>query len=197
MPALVASLVPAEAAWQNQVRPPTEPASAFRESERGGRPDRSERFGDIWMAGAPRRRVSGPPRLRSPSRVPGSAPRNRRRRTGTFRRSRRENRRQRDPGQAADGAGSRPACRALQGPGSRRRDARATTMAGLRRPSRAWLLHASSSHDAVGTAPDQRQPPDSVRTLRFESRRWLELVPRSPTGVLLAGDQRRSDRRAK
>jgi hypothetical protein len=36
-----------------------------------------------------------------------------------------------------------PPCRAEQGPGSRRRrDARATTKAGLRRPSRAWLLHA-------------------------------------------------------
>ena len=42
-----------------------------------------------------------------------------------------------------------PQYRAEQGPWSRRRDARTTTKAGLRRPSRAgraWLLHAYSTH---------------------------------------------------
>jgi len=54
----------------------------------------------------------------------------------------------------------RPACRPMQGPWSRRRDARTTTKAGLRRPSRAgraWLLHASSSHLDVVAALFQQE----------------------------------------
>ena len=49
----------------------------------------------------------------------------------------------------------RLASRAQQGPWSRRRDARTTTKAGLRRPSRAGLLHAwsgSAGVDALVTA---------------------------------------------
>jgi hypothetical protein len=52
----------------------------------------------------------------------------------------------------------RRAFRAEQGPWSRRRDARTTTKAGLRRPSRpgrAWLLHAYCGHPGVATASHQ------------------------------------------
>jgi hypothetical protein len=72
-----------------------------------------------------------------------------------------------------------PAGRAERGPCRRRRDARATTKAGLvghREPARAWLLHPSRSHDGHATAfrplqqPDCRLTSDPHPATRFRQR---------------------------
>ena len=86
---------------------------------------------------------------------------------------------------------------AEQGPRRRRRDARATTNAGLRRPSRAWLLHAAGVAAAWCAAslelswPARRTIPASTSAARSsrverrhvppESGRGAKAPSRSPT----------------